>query len=206
MNWSQEEIQAYKQQCIEYFNGRGGNLPIDKFYENYDALNYYYPRSNERYKLASEPLSFCCEFVEPNKEYEPYKTGHGLLLTHDNNRTLICPSDYIAPITGINFESSLTGEKKFLPITAFIKSISNICDGPEEVYTHGDVNEYLLTVVKESQPYITVRELIEELIDYIGNQEFYFISETYVFTIYEGLRGTATLLNCYLAKIRRKKH
>lgn len=67
------------------------------------------------------------------------------------------------------------------------------------------MNEHLLDVVKESQPYATVRELIEEMIDYIGDKDFYFTSETSVYTIYEALKGTYTLLNCYLARIRTKR-
>lgn len=202
MKWSLEEIEEYKNKCIKEFYGRGGNLPIDKFYEKYDAFNYIYPHDNERYKLALEPISFCLGFVEPNKNYEPFETSRGLLLAHDNNRTLICPSNHLAPILGVNIESSITGELYSLPITTFIKSISEICEGPKIVYAHGDLNEHLVAVAKESQPYIAVRELIEELIDYIGEQEFYFASEIYVYTIYEALKGTDTLLNCYLAKVR----
>lgn len=204
MKWTLEEIEEYKNNCINEFYGRGGNLPIDKFFEKYDAVNYIYPRSYERYKLALVPISFCNGFVEPNKKYEPFKTRHGLLLAHDNHRTLICPSNQLAPIIGVNIESSITGEELSLPITTFIKSINEICNGPKIVYAHGDVNEHLMAVAKESLPYITVRELIEELIDYIGEQEFYFISETYVYTIYEALKGTDTILNCYLAKVRSK--
>ena len=48
-----------------------------------------------------------------------------------------------------------------------------------DVYPHGDLNQHLLNVVRESKPYVTVREFLEELIEFIGNQAFYFTREVY---------------------------
>lgn len=45
------------------------------------------------------------------------------------------------------------------------------------IYPNGDINKHLIKVVKNARPYVTLKELITELINFIGEKEFYFVEQ-----------------------------
>ena len=105
-------------------SGQAGNTPIDRYIAQYGFTSFNVPNDNERFALTAEPLSFCHSFVEPDKEYRMYKNNDDQLFAADetNGRFgLICPKIELAPILGINYESSLTGEIFYRTIANFIQ-------------------------------------------------------------------------------------
>lgn len=199
MKWTEEEIQAYKRRCLEDFYGIGGNRPIEALTEQYTFPSYEICNANERFALSKNPLSLCADVVEAGVEYETFRTYkgefHAINPKEYNRNHYICPSDdFIAPVQGISFYSTLTGKKYVKPLITFIRKIERF-DG--DGTPHGDVNQHLLKKIREAKPYITIRELLEELIEYIGNNEFYFTIEHWQI-LKHGICDRY-LYNCYLA-------
>ena len=177
----------------------GGNQSIDVLGDKYSFPSYIVCNAEERFALSSNPLSLCYDIVEPEVEYETFKTIKGEVFAKRigefNGNFYVCPSDeYIAPIQGISFISTLTGKKFVKPLITFIRKIQRQ-DG--DGTPHGDVNKYLLKKINEAKPYITIRELLEELIEYIGDNEFYFTVEHWQI-LKHGICDRY-LYNCYLA-------
>ena len=188
---------------MEAFYGMGGNQPLETLTEKYLFPSYEICNADERFALSANPLSLCCDMVEPDVEYEVFKNikgeVHAKKVGEYNSKHYICPSEeFIAPVQGISFYSTITGKKYVKPLITFIRKIERY-DG--DGTPHGDVNKYLLKKIGETKPYITIRELLEELIEYIGENEFYFTVEHWQI-LKHGICDRF-LYNCYLAK---KKH
>lgn len=94
-----------------------------------------------------------------------------------------------------------TGEIFSVPIEDFIHPLKNTLESKVDVYPHGDVNAQLLQVIRDTTPYVTMKELLDEIISYIGVREFYFKTEVY--TRWEYGPQYPELRSCYLVK--RKK-
>ena len=202
MKWTKSEIEEYKNKSLQAFRGRSGNLPYDRYIDKYGFTSFYIPNEDERFALTSEPLSFCYDLVEPDRDFEIWKDSLGLVFASKGDDCVICPSDILAPILGIQIESSITGELFQIPISEFITPLKNTIECKCDVYPHGDINEYLLSVIRETKPYVTIRELFDELLTYIGNKEFYFKSETYTKWHYGPQHPE--LRSCYLVKKKSK--
>ena len=198
MKWTNEEIEQYKHKCAEYYNGRGGNQPIHKFLEENPFTSYFIPNEDERFALSEKPLSYCSDFVEPDVDYEvitPW-VGKPYAKLKDKCGDYLFPQEYIAPILWIEIISQITGERFRIPLSSMISARK--ANGGD-IYPHGDVNTYLITAIKESKPYITLHELLDELVDYIGNNQIYFTREQY----YNGLKE-GWIENCHLVKIKKR--
>lgn len=199
MRWTKDEIQAYKRRCFENFYGIGGNQPLDALTENYSFPSYEICNAGERFALSANPLSLCEKIVEPDIEYEVFTTYNGEFFAKKpdsyNSEYYICPSDdFVAPVQGISFYSTKSGKKYVKPLITFVRKIERY-DG--DGTPHGDVNKYLLKRIKEVKPYITIRELLEDLIEYIGDNESYFTVEHWQILNY-GICDRY-MYNCHLA-------
>lgn len=201
MKWTKTEIEEYQKKCIQAFLGKAGNLPYDRYIDKYGFTPFVIPNENERYALLDEPKSFCYDFVLPDKEYETFTDLNGRTFAEDRDNRLLCPSDNLAPILGIAFESSISGEKFSVPLEDFIHPLKNTLESKVDVYPHGDVNAQLLQVIRDTTPYVTMKELLDEIVSYIGVQEFYFKTEVY--TRWKYGPQYPELRSCYLVK--RKK-
>lgn len=201
MKWTKEEIDLYKQRCINHFNGIGGNKPIQRFLQENEGISYYYPNDEERFALSDNSLSFGAEFVKPDTEYRIISPTKGIpyaaLPNVDiNDNHFIFPGEKIAPILGIDIISQINEDKFFIPLESLISPIK--CS-KGYVYPHGDVNNHLLTIIRDSRPYVTVRELYEALLDYIGSKEFYFVRDLEYYGLHESCYE-----NCYLVDIKKR--
>lgn len=201
MKWTKSEIEEYRNNCIQSFLGRAGNLPYDRYINKYGFTSFVIPNENERFALLEEPKSFCYDFVLPDKEYETFTDLSGRRYAKDGDNRLLCPSENLAPILGVAFESSISGKIFCVPLEDFIHPLKNTLESKVDVYPHGDVNEHLLSVIRETAPYITMKELLYEMISYIGAHEFYFKSEVY--TRWKFGPQYPELRSCYL--VRKKK-
>ena len=198
MKWTKSEIEEYRKNSIQSFLGRAGNLPYDRYINNYGFTSFVVPNDNERFALLEDSKSFCYDFVLPEKEYETFTNLSGRTFAKDGNNTLLCPSESLAPILGVAFESTISGKIFCVPLEDFIHPLKNTLESKVDVYPHGDVNVHLLSVIKETEPYITMKELLDEIISYIGTQEFYFKSEVY--TRWKYGPQYPELRSCYLVK------
>lgn len=178
MKWTKQEIEEYKKKSIEYYNNRGGYIPVNG-HEKEDTLWLLAgePDMNVRYSLAKEYLSFIYDFVEPDKEYNVWGEDDkitGIYLGEPCfDDKYLGPMDKPAPILGINLHSPL--EDNIIGVRLIYLIPANKTD-EGRIYPNGDINKFLYNIVTKSEPYATLKEIIDSLVSYIGNKEIYFTS------------------------------
>lgn len=178
MKWTKQEIEEYKKKSIEYYNNRGGYIPVNG-HEKEDTLWLLAgePDMNVRYSLAKEYLSFIYDFVEPDKEYNVWGEDDkitGIYLGEPcSYDKYLGPMDKPAPILGINLQSPL--EDNIIGVRLiYLIPVNKTDEG--RIYPNGDINKFLYNIVTKSEPYATLKEIIDSLVSYIGNKEIYFTS------------------------------
>lgn len=199
MKWTKQEIEEYKKKSIEYYNRRGGYISVNE-HDNQDTLWLYTgePDINVRYSLAKDYLSFIYDFVEPDKEYNVWCNNDGKVTgiylgepcCYDK---YLGPMDEPAPILGINLQSPLEDYIIGVRLIHLIP-IHKTDDG--KIYPNGDINKFLYNVVTKTEPYATLKEVIDSLVNYVGNKEVYFSS-------HEGFCNgkKISFLNCDFVKV-----
>ena len=199
MKWTQQEIDDYKKRSIDHYNKRGGFISVLE-HENRDALWLLTaePDTNVRYSLAKDYLSFIYDFVEPDEEYnvccdEDGKVTEIYLGEPCFYDKYLGPMDSPAPILGINLQTPLEDCIIGVRLVNLIP-INKMDDG--NIYPNGEINKFLYDVVTKSEPYATLKEVIDSLVSYIGNKEVYFTS-------HEGFCDgkKISFLNCDFVKV-----
>jgi hypothetical protein len=178
MKWTKQEIEEYKKKSIEYYNNRGGYIPVNE-HDKEDTLWLHAgePDMNVRYSLAKEYLSFIYDFVEPDKEYNVWGEDDKITGIYLGEPCFydkyLGPMDKPAPILGINLQSPL--EDNIIGVRLiYLIPVNKTDDG--RIYPNGDINKFLYNIVTKSEPYATLKEIIDSLVSYIGNKEIYFTS------------------------------
>lgn len=178
MKWTKQEIEEYKKKSIEYYNNRGGYIPVNG-HEKEDTLWLLAgePDMNVRYSLAKEYLSFIYDFVEPDKEYNVWGEDDKITGIYLGEPCFydkyLGPMDKPAPILGINLQSPL--EDNIIGVRLiYLIPVNKTDEG--KIYPNGDINKFLYNIVTKSEPYATLKEIIDSLVSYIGNKEIYFTS------------------------------
>ncbi len=141
---------------------------------------------NERYYLAKQPYAVCNKIIKPNYPYRVKQIPES--------------NDKIDMITGINLISLTTHEIKTLDIRHLLKFAR---DKNGNIHLpSGNLNSYLISLINNAVPYITLREVLQATVDYIANRHIYFTEEIVegVYDINLRRHRTNRILNCQFAE------
>lgn len=171
--YSKKDIEGYENRCLANFLGVGGNISFLEFNKTNGFLitgrRSYIPE-NERMYLSHQPfhVSHCLKEGVPQR------------CSIDNVKCNL--------ITAINLISLSSREiipidvRLLLPKCLLLKYLSN---DTRHIRT-GTINKYLFYLIKNAVPYITLKEVIQGLIQFIGNKHVYFkFEDTGVFNIWD---------------------
>lgn len=162
--YTQQEIDEYHAKCFSNFWGVGGNIPFPKFKKEYGMEVGSIPISvNERYYLAKQPYAICRKPIIANHYYSSPQ-----IPLSENKQNLI---------TGINLVSLSTRDTIPLDIRHLLKT--NIDINGKRHFPNGTVNLYISQLISNAIPYITLREVLQGLVEYIGNKHIFFTKDTF---------------------------
>ena len=186
--YSQTQIDEYINRGLANFMGVGGNNPWGEFIKKYGAnVDYFIDVPiNERFYLASQPYAWC----------------KGISTEYGYDKPVFSEQD-CAPITGINLISLSTHKTLRLDVRRLLTK-GRFYDGV--VYSpKGTINTYVFELIRKAIPYITLREVLQGLVQFIGNKHIYFEEERAHGRICrEGYSGqipcTIRILNGYFAE------
>lgn len=147
---TKEEIEEYNIKCINNFKGVAGNIPFHQFLKENGRRIFAPVKENERYYLSSQPYAISSKIKDLNQ---------------------------LQLITGLRFRSLTTHEYTNVDIRTFMGGLRDIDTGIY-VSSKGSINYHLNAILNNANPYLTLREVIDEMIQYIGKQHVYFTYET----------------------------
>lgn len=182
--YTQEQIDAYLSKCLSYFWGIGGNIPYSQFKKDHGSN----PKSsanislNERYYISEQPYALCGEKIKAGYSYDKEKLNE------------------IKLITGLNLVSLSTRNVVTVDIRHFVR---NIIDVNYKGHTpSGMVNLHLIDAIRKAVPYLTLREVLQEAVSFIGKRHIYFTQEIIDGFLYADLTYPTkrVILNCHFAE------
>lgn len=184
---TQQEIDEYASRCLSHFFGIGGNIPFPKFKKEY-GMNVAYSKIalNERFYIAKQPYALCKRTIIADKCYD-----YPMIPPCNENCDLI---------TGINLVSLSTRNIACLDIRHLLKMAID-SEGNIHLPT-GAINLHLARLIDNAQPYITLREVLQELVSFVGNRHIFFKEEIVVGKIDPYLKRPLKkqILNCHFAE------
>ena len=177
------QIDEYVNRGLANFMGVGGNIPWGEFIKKYGSNPDYILSvpTNERFYLAEQPFAWC-GYIDRNQRIEK--------------------EDY-APITGLRFVSLTTRKPIRLDIRRLLVR-GRFYDGG--IYrAKGTINTHIFDIISNAVPYITLKEVLQETVRFIGNKHIYFEEEKVrgkkLISGYDEPRPwTVILLNGYFAE------
>ena len=156
--YTQEEVDAYELACIKHFKGVGGNVPFAEFLKSAGTLPYFHDIPvNERFYLAHQPFSILDGNVYAGVRYPNERIGE------------------IKTCSGLNFIRLRDRQPYGLDIRNFITWARDL-NGIIHVPT-GVVNRHIFEINKNANPYLTLREVLQEMVNFIGSRHVYFTDE-----------------------------
>ena len=164
--YTQSQIDEYINRGISNFMKLGGNIPWGEFIKKYEKLGVERVSSteptgvptNERFYLARQPFAYC---------------GH-IKADYWYKKPIFSDED-CAPITGLNLISLTTHETIRLDIRKLLIK-GRFLDG-ETYKAKGTINTHIFDVISNAIPYITLKEVLQETVRFIGNKHIYFEEE-----------------------------
>ena len=185
--YTQQEIDEYTARCLSNFWGVGGNTPFPKFKKEYGMNIGIIPVvPNERYYLAKQPYALCRKPIIPNYPY--------------SNRQIPLSEDETELITGLRLVSLSTREIITFDIRHLLKAQKDL-NGFRHI-PNGAINKHIFNLIENAVPYITLREVLQGAVEYIGYRHIYFTEDTFLTPIHPELKRpiNAIVLNCHFAE------
>lgn len=159
--YSQIQIDEYINRGLANFMGVGGNMPFEDFIKKsggYWRTAMSCIPTNERFYLARQPFAYC----------------GGIKADYEYREPVFSEKD-CASITGLNLISLTTHETICFDVRNLLVRPRSI-DG--KVYEpKGIINSYAFDLIRNAVPYITLREVLQGLVQFIGNKHIYFEGE-----------------------------
>ena len=186
-SYSQTQIDEYINRGLSNFMKLGGNIPFTDFMKKnkWESAMTDIP-VNERFYLAKQPFAYC----------------GGIKADYEYKKPLFSEKD-CAPITGLNLISLTTHKTTCLDVRNLLIR-GRFING--EIYSSkGTINTYIFSLIKNAIPYITLREVLQGLVQFIGNKHIYFEVEIvrgkkYVEWSSEPISCSRRILNGYFAE------
>ncbi|MBD5379308.1 MAG: hypothetical protein HDR74_05355 [Bacteroides sp.] len=185
--YTQKEIDEYGARCLSNFFGVGGNIPFPQFKKEYGMKIGAIPVSpNERYYLAKQPYTLCRKPIIPNYQYPNPQ------IPFSENETEL--------ITGLKLVSLST--RAIIPFDIrHLLRIQKDANGLWHI-PNGTINRYIFSLIENAVPYITLREVLQGAVEYIGNRHIYFTEDRFLTPLHPELKRpvNAIILNCHFAE------
>lgn len=156
--YTQTQIDEYINRGISNFMGAGGNIPWGEFIKKYGSKAFTRIQKNERFYLSKQPFAYC----------------GGIKADYSYKQPIFSEND-CAPITGINLISLSTRKTVCLDIRSLLTR-GKFHNG-ETYRAKGIINTHIFNVISRAVPYITLREVLQETVQFIGNKHIYFEEE-----------------------------
>lgn len=158
--YTNEELDAFENKCLDVFRGIGGNMPFPEFVSKF-GKRYVGEREipvAERLYLASNPFAV---------------SGLPKAGLHYDWRIL--KLDEVRSVSGFRFVSLSTRKTVVVDIRDLMQSGIN---SEGKIYrSNGLVNRHIAECLKNAVPYLTLREVMEETVRFIGREHVFFTIE-----------------------------
>lgn len=157
--YTQAQIDEYINRGLSNFMKLGGNIPWGNFIEKEGKWGFPISISTkERFYLARQPFAYCGNIKADYCYEEP-----------------IFSEKDCAPITGINLISLTTHETICFDVRNFL--IREKFPNGKTYISKGTINAHIFNTIENAIPYITLREVLQETVQFIGNRHIYFEEE-----------------------------
>lgn len=165
------DYKKYCLDCIKYMYSGKGNIPFSEFLKERELYSFPNVYEGERYYLASQPLK-----VGPIVDFSKLQLPGSLMLHALSDRRRV------------RFELGYF----FLSYT----DVYGIHHRPS-----GTINKYLREIIRNTKPYLSYRDCITALLEFIGNKHICFTEERMV-VYYPELKGNyeSIILHCNFAE------